>query len=74
MFNTLKRKKTFLEIQVIKQAVREVLHEELPKILTEIMLNLIPEDEPEEDEKEFVGEGIKAEDYTPLEDILEKYE
>ena len=63
-----------MEIRVIKQAVREVLHEELPKILTEIMLNLISEDEPEKDEKELVDEKVKAEDYTPLEEVLRKYE
>ncbi len=39
-----------------------------------IPIILIPEDEPEEDEKELVDEKVKAEDYTPLEDILEKYE
>ena len=63
-----------MEVQVIKQAIREVLQEELPKILKEVVLNLIPEDEPEKDEKEFVEEEIRADDYVPLEDVLKKYE
>jgi len=63
-----------MEMQVIKQAVREVLREEMPKILTEVMLNLIPEDEPEKDEKELVDEEVRAEDYIPLEGVLKKYE
>jgi len=58
-----------MEVQVIKQAVREVLQEELPKILKEVVLNLIPEDEPEEDEKKLVDEDIRLDDYLPLEKV-----
>ena len=63
-----------MEVQVIKQAVREVLQEELPKILKEVALNLIPEDEPEEDERNLVDEEIRLDDYLPLEKVEKKFE
>ncbi|RLI85445.1 MAG: hypothetical protein DRO98_06920 [Archaeoglobales archaeon] len=63
-----------MEVHEIKQAVREVLQEELPKILKEVILNLIPEDEPEKDEETLIEEVIRADDYVPLENVLKKYE
>ena len=58
-----------MDIQTIKQAIREVLREELPSILKEVMLSTIPPDEPEEDEIAFVKEGINEEDYIKLDEI-----
>ncbi len=58
-----------MDIQTIKQAVREVLREELPSILKEVMLDIIPFDEPEEDERPFVDEKINEKDYVRLEEI-----
>ena len=58
-----------MDIQLIKEAVREVLKEELPSILKEIMLSTIPVDEPEDDEKQFVEEEINEDDYVKLEEI-----
>jgi len=63
-----------MEVQIIKQAVREVLQEELNRILKEVVLNLIPEDEAGENEKEFVNEKTNPEDYVPLNKVLKKYE
>ncbi len=60
-----------MEIEVLKQAVREVLREELEKIIKDIVLNLIAEEEPEADEKEFVDEEIRKEDYVSLEEVME---
>lgn len=58
-----------MDIQSIKQAVREVLREELPSILKEVMLDTIPFDEPEEDERAFVDEKINEKDYVRLKEI-----
>jgi len=61
-----------MEVEIIKEAVREVLREELEKIIKEVVLNLIPEGKPEEDEKVFVEEEISEEDYVPLEEVIKK--
>jgi len=58
-----------MDIQTIKQAIREVLREELPSILKEVILDTIPFDEPEEDERPFVEEKINEKDYVRLEEI-----
>jgi hypothetical protein len=67
-----------MDIKVIKEAVREVLKEELPKILEEkmkeLLISLIPEDEPKEDEVEFLEEEIDLTEYVSLEEVLKKYE
>jgi len=39
----------------------------------EIILDSIPYEPPEEDEKQFVEEEIKEEDYIDLEELLKKY-
>ncbi|AAB90166.1 MULTISPECIES: hypothetical protein [Archaeoglobus] len=57
-----------MDIQVIKQAVREVLREELPSILKEVILSTIPPDEPEADEKQFVDEEINEDDYVKFDE------
>ena len=61
-------------IKLTKQVDKEVLDEELPKILKEYIIGLIPEEEPEEDEMEFVNEEIKEKDYIDLNNVLKKYE
>ncbi len=45
----------------------------MPNILKETILSIIPEEEPEEDEIDYVKEEIKKDDYTPLKEVLEKY-
>ncbi len=62
-----------MEVKIIKEAVREVFHEEMPEILKEIVLNLIPEELPEKDEGNFVKK-IDIKDYVVLEEVMKKYE
>jgi len=63
-----------MEVKIIKEAVREVFHEEMPEILKEIVLNLIPEEQPKKDEENFVKEKIDLKDYVALEEVMKKYE
>jgi len=41
--------------------------------LKEIILDSIPYEPPEEDEKQLVEEEIKEEDYIDLEELLKRY-
>lgn len=54
------------------EVVREVFHEEMPEILKEVVLNLIPEELPEKDEENFVKEKIDLKDYVALEEVMKK--
>ncbi len=65
-----------METEEIKQIVREVLREELPKIVNEILGYLIPEEEPEDGEKKIIEEAEKdfgKGEYISLEDFLKKF-
>jgi len=48
-------------------------HSDNKNYLKEIILNTIPYESPEEDEKQIIEEEIREEDYIDFEELLKKY-